>query len=247
MKALAINSSPHKEKGNTALILNPFLEGMKEAGADVALHYTSDLKINPCQGDLSCWIRTPGECIYKDDMSWMIPKISQADVLVFASPVYCDCITGSLKTLIERCLPRAQPFFEMRDGHIRHPRRGNETEMQKIVLVSNCGFWEMDNFDPLLVHFAAYCKNANAEFAGALLRPHGPALKAMMEMGAPVTDVLEAAKDAGRQIVHDGKASPEILNIISRELLPKESYIQMANQNFLAKLAKINALKRSGD
>ena len=113
MKALAINSSPHKEKGNTALILSPFLEGMKEAGADVELHYTSDLKIHPCQGDLSCWIRTPGECIYKDDMSWMIQKISQADVLIFASPIYCDGMTGPLKMLMDRCIPMAQPFFEM--------------------------------------------------------------------------------------------------------------------------------------
>jgi multimeric flavodoxin WrbA len=69
MKALAINSSPNKGKGNTALILKPFLEGMKEAGAEVELYHTSDLKINPCQGDLSCWLRTPGECIHNDDMS----------------------------------------------------------------------------------------------------------------------------------------------------------------------------------
>lgn len=32
MKVLAINSSPRMDRGNTALILNPFLEGMKEAG-----------------------------------------------------------------------------------------------------------------------------------------------------------------------------------------------------------------------
>lgn len=44
----------------------------------------------------------------------------------------------------------------------------------KMVLVSNCGFWEMDNFDPLLVHLKALCRNAEAEFVGALLRLHGP-------------------------------------------------------------------------
>ncbi len=236
MKALAINSSPRKGKGNTALILGPFLEGMKEAGAEVELYYTNDLKINPCQGDYSCWLKTPGKCIHKDDMSWLAPKIAEADILVLASPVYCDGITGPMKMLMDRLIPGAEPFFEIREGHIRHPHRQKENRSKKMVLVSNCGFWETDNFDPLLVHLKAYSKNAGVEFAGALLRPHGPFLKAMLEMGAPVNDVLEAAKDAGRQIIRDGSMSSETLSIVSRELLPMDTYIQIVNQNFHERL-----------
>ena len=37
MKVLALNGSPHMDDGNTAMILNPFLEGMKEAGANTEL------------------------------------------------------------------------------------------------------------------------------------------------------------------------------------------------------------------
>jgi multimeric flavodoxin WrbA len=239
MKVLAINSSPRKGKGNTALILNPFLEGMKEVGADVELYYTSDLKINPCQGDASCWFRTPGECIYKDDMSWLLPKIIQTDILILASPVYCDGVTGPMKMLMDRCVPGSEPFLEIRDGHIRHPRRQNGDRIRKIVLVSSCGFWEMDNFDPLLVHLKAYSKNAKAEFAGALLRPHGSVLGLMIEMGAPVKDILEAATDAGRQIVRDGKMSPEALSTVSREIIPRDMFIQDANNQFRELLKKI--------
>jgi multimeric flavodoxin WrbA len=32
IKVVAINSSPHKDKGNTALVLNPFMEGMMKKG-----------------------------------------------------------------------------------------------------------------------------------------------------------------------------------------------------------------------
>ncbi|KKK41898.1 hypothetical protein LCGC14_1640590 [marine sediment metagenome] len=49
MRVIAINSSPKMDKGNTALILNPFFEGMKNAGAEVELFYTNKLNINPCQ------------------------------------------------------------------------------------------------------------------------------------------------------------------------------------------------------
>ncbi|WP_207637584.1 flavodoxin family protein [Desulfotruncus alcoholivorax] len=42
MKVIAINSSPNMGEGNTALILNPFLKGMREAGAEVELFYTKN-------------------------------------------------------------------------------------------------------------------------------------------------------------------------------------------------------------
>lgn len=231
MKVLAINSSPKMDKGNTALILNPFLEGMKEAGAEVELFYTRKLKINPCTGEFNCWLKTPGECYQNDDMKILYPKIAEADVIVFASPLYVDGVTGPMKNLIDRMLPRIQPFLELRDDHCRHPAR-EKAKALKFVLVSNCGLWEKDNFDPLIVFMKAFSKNASAEFAGALLRPHGEAMPGMLEMGAPVGDIFEAAKEAGRQLVIEQKMSQETLDIVSSELLPKEMYMQISNQYF---------------
>lgn len=83
MNVLAFNSSPKMEKGNTALILNPFLEGMREAGAEVELLYIKKLKIAPCLGCFSCWLKTPGECVQKDDVQQIIPKMREADIVVY--------------------------------------------------------------------------------------------------------------------------------------------------------------------
>ena len=235
MKVIAINSSPSMEKGNTAAILNPFLEGMREAGAEVEILYTKKLDINPCQGEFNCWFKTPGQCFQKDDMEIVRPRLWDADVWVLATPLYVDGMSGPMKNLLDRIIPSAQPFFELRDDHIRHPGRA-EARHRKMVLVSNCGFWEMDNFDALVVHIKAICKNTGMEFAGALLRPHGPALKPMLEIGGLVEDVVEAARDAGRQLVRDGKISPETLSTVSRELIPMKDYFQQANQGFKQRL-----------
>ena len=238
MKVVAINSSPNMDKGNTALILGPFLEGMREAGADVELFYTRKMKINPCQGEFNCWLKTPGKCFQKDDMQMLLPKLTEADVLVLATPLYVDGVTGPMKNLLDRIIPLAQPFFELRDGHCRHPGRDGSRGSQ-LVLVSNCGFWEMDNFNPMLVHMEAVSKNMGREFAGALLRPHGPALMGMMEMGAPVDDILDAAKEAGRQLVEDGRMSFETLKGVSRELLPLQMYLEIVNKRFQEELDAI--------
>lgn len=231
MKVLAFNCSPMMEKGNTAVILGPFLDGLREAGAEVELFYTKKLNINPCQGEFNCWLKTPGRCFQDDDMQLLHPKLREADVWVFATPVYVWGVSGPMKNLMDRIIPLAEPFIVLRNGHCSHPVRP-DLKGPKIVLVSNCGFWEMDNFDPLLVQMETLCRIIGWEFAGALLRPHGPALPAMLKMGAPVSDVLEAAKEAGRQLGASGVISPATLKIVSRQLLPLEVYLQVANQEF---------------
>jgi len=231
MKVLAFNSSPKIDKGNTALILNPFLDGMKDAGAKVELFYTKKLKINACQGEFNCWFKTPGMCFHNDDMSMLYPKLLQADIWVFATPVYVDGVSGLMKNLMDRLIPLVEPFFELREGHCRHVVRKGYNH-GKVVLVSNCGFWEMDNFDPLIAHMRAACKNMARSFAGALLRPHGGALKSMMEMGFLLDDIFRASKEGGRQLVEIGRMSEETLSIVSRELIPLEMYVQTANWSF---------------
>ena len=92
LKVVAINSSPNMGDGNTALILYPFLEGMREKGAEVELFYTKKLRIRPCQGDFDCAVKTPGECFQKDDMEMLHPKLMDADIWVFASPLYVSSV-----------------------------------------------------------------------------------------------------------------------------------------------------------
>ena len=226
IKVLAFNCSPKMDKGNTALILTPFLEGMREAGAQVELFYTRKLKINPCIGCFGCWIKTPGKCIQKDDMEMLLPKLREANISVFATPVYVDGVSGPMKNLMDRIIPLGLPFFELRDGHCRHPPREG-MKQGKIVLVSNCAYWEIDNFDLVVEQMIALSNHAEREFAGALLGPHGPVFKSMLENGKPLNDIITAAKEAGRQLVQNGKMSQENLNIVSRELIPLNMYIRL--------------------
>ena len=69
-------------------------------------------------------------------------------------------------------------------------------------------------------------RHAEREFSGALLRPHGPALRPMMEQGAPVSDILEAAREAGQQLIEKQGMAVETLDRVSRVLLPLEAYVR---------------------
>jgi multimeric flavodoxin WrbA len=238
MKVIAINGSPRMEKGNTSLILAPFVDGLREAGADVELFYTGKLTVKPCKGDLSCWIKTPGECFQKDDMDTILPRLIKADVWVFASPVYMDGVTGPLKTLIDRMGGLlVEPFLELRDGHSRHvPKKG--TKGGKVVCVANSGFWEVDNFQSMVAYFEAFCRNTLREFAGALIRPHGQAMR--FGPAERVAEVRDAAREAGKQLVSLGRMDAKTLDAVSQELVSLSGYIEFINHGFDEILHKRN-------
>jgi hypothetical protein len=61
----------------------------------------------------------------------------------------------------------------------------------------------------------------------------------MMEMGLPLDDIFEAARDAGRQLATMGSISSEALKAVSRDLMPMETYFQHANQSFHEALGKL--------
>lgn len=211
-------------EGNTAMILAPFLEGMKDAGADVEIIYTKKLSIAPCNGDMSCWTSHPGECGMKDDMQNILPKISKADILVWASPVYYAGITGPLKNLMDRQLP----LFTF--------GREDPSQRKKYVLVSTCGDWGMSMFEPLIVQMNALYKrpDGGSDFAGAVLRPHAEVLKEFIKAGESgmAEGIFQAAREAGRQLVKDGKMSDEVLGAVSRALVSEQVYYKAAAERF---------------
>jgi multimeric flavodoxin WrbA len=168
-KVVAINGSAKMEKGNTARVLAPFLDGMREAGASVELFYAKRLKVKPCMGEFYCWNEKPGVCYQEDDMQMLYPKLREADILVLATPVYIP-LPGEMQNLINRLCPLIEPILVWRDGRTR-ARFHDNVNIRKIVLVSTCGWWEMGNFGTVLRIAEEIAKDVSVEFAGAILRP----------------------------------------------------------------------------
>ena len=150
MKILAVNASPNKKRGMTHITMEHFIRGAEKKGAEVETVYLSEKKINYCTGCINCWLKTPGQCIFKDDMPELLEKIKVSDVMVLGTPLYVDGMTAQAKTFIDRIIPLVEPEFELVDGHYRHARRMEK--IPSLILLSVCGFYEMDNFDGLVDH-----------------------------------------------------------------------------------------------
>ena len=175
MKILSINSSPRTGgESKTELMLNHLVEGMQEAGAEVEVINLREKKIRNCIGCFTCWTKTPGKCIQKDDMTNEIfPKLLASDLVVFAFTLYYHFMNGAMSTFMERTLPGAQPFFLRSEGKTYHPLR---YKVPVTVLLSVCGLPEESEFDALS-EFINRTRHKDVSIAAEIYRPSAESLK----------------------------------------------------------------------
>ena len=102
-KVLILSGSPRKG-GNSDILCDEFARGAMEAGHEVEKIRVAEKKIGYCRACYAC--RGTGVCAIKDDMTEVLQKMIDADVLVLASPVYFYSIDAQLKALIDRTVAR---------------------------------------------------------------------------------------------------------------------------------------------
>lgn len=108
-KNVLILSSSLRKGGNSDLLCDEFVKGVRESGHNAEKIFLKDKSINYCTGCGYCFERT-GNCSQKDDMADIRDKMLSADVIVFATPVYFYTMAGQMKTLIDRCCFRCRCF-----------------------------------------------------------------------------------------------------------------------------------------
>ena len=220
MKVFAVNSSARLGIGSkTELVLDHLVEGMKAEGAEVEVAEIYKKKINYCIGCYSCWTKTPGKCIHQDDMSHaLFDKYIAADLVVLATPLYHGTLNANMKAFIERMLPSALPFFELRDGRTSHPLR---VVPQPVVAVSVAGFPEYSAFSQLSAYLNhLYKKRLAAEI---YIPDSGNISKSAKNL--KMKTLLEAVVQGGKELVKNGNISEKTMADINT---PARSFQKMA-------------------
>ena len=231
MNLLVLNGSPNRDQGNTHKFLQPFVDEAEKLGAEVDTQFVADLDVQPCRGCFSCW-KTRGDCVIEDDMRWLLPKMAAADVLVIGAPLYIYHLPAPLKAIVDRSIPLASPRQEVVDGESRHPAREEGQGVRSMLLVSVCGFWEQENFDHLCAWTETLCRVSNATFAGKLLRPHAYVFSHMPALAPSRAKVVKALRQAARELLGDGRLSPETEAAVAAPLMSREAYLEAANKSW---------------
>ena len=101
-----INGSPRKNC-NTSQLLQESLKGIKDSvnDADVEIIHLYDLDYKGCKSCFHCKKiegKYYGQCPIKDDLEELLPKMWDAEGIIFGTPIYFGDVTGELRSLLER-------------------------------------------------------------------------------------------------------------------------------------------------
>jgi len=105
-RIVAINGSPRKS-WNTATLIKHALDGAKSQGAKAELVHIYNLDFKGCTSCFSCKQKdgkSYGRCGMFDGLTPILDAISGADGLILGSPIYFGCVTGEMRSFMERLL-----------------------------------------------------------------------------------------------------------------------------------------------
>lgn len=100
MKKVLIISTSLRNNANSEILARETERGAKDAGHQVEFITLKDKEIKFCKGCLAC--QKLGKCVINDDANEITSKMKEADVIVWATPVYYYEMAGQMKTLIDR-------------------------------------------------------------------------------------------------------------------------------------------------
>jgi len=122
MSKIAVLIGSPRRGGNTDMLAQSFIDGIDKQNNTVEIVSVADVKVGGCTGCNACYVNNSHKCIQKDDMQDIYNKLTDAETIVIATPIYFYGISSQLKSIVDR---------------LHNPIR-NTFRVKKLVLLMVC-------------------------------------------------------------------------------------------------------------
>ena len=100
-KNILILTGSARKGGNTDKLADAFIAGARQAGHTTVKYVTATKNIKGCVDCKTCFTKGTA-CSFKDDFNELAPLVEQADMIVFATPLYWFSFPAKLKAAIDK-------------------------------------------------------------------------------------------------------------------------------------------------
>lgn len=160
MKKVIVISTSLRVGSNSDMLADKFTEGALHAGHDVEKISLAGKNISFCRGCLAC--QKLGRCVIDDDANGIMQKVLNADVVVWATPIYYYEMSGQMKVMIDRMNAMYPLDYKFRDVYLLTTAAENEPEVPKRAESGLTGWTDC----------YPKCRLAGTLFCGGVDAPH---------------------------------------------------------------------------
>ena len=174
MKYTILMGSPN-HNGNTAALLQPFLEENQEMGIEQDMIWLYEREIKPCLGCKACQnaVGCLG-CVPKDDFQSIFDSIQTSDVLVLATPVHSWFCTAPMKAVMDRLIYAGCKYY----GREKQP---SAYWMKQVASIATCGYRPEKGTDLWEEGLKRWCKHGEMDYLGMFCRRDTGDAKAFLD------------------------------------------------------------------
>jgi multimeric flavodoxin WrbA len=103
--------------------LHALARRLTDLGHSVTVLDLALLNLKGCSGCFGCWLKTPGQCVKRDDSARICQAAISSDLLLLASPLVMGFTTALLKRAADQMIQIVHPYFVIEGGEAHHRAR----------------------------------------------------------------------------------------------------------------------------
>ncbi len=258
MRILALNASHRGDQGHTRFLIDRLFQGAKSAGAECEVISLARTKINRCLACDQCQAADHHlRCVYddKDGVRAIFNKMAQADVIIYATPVYVFGLSGWLKTFLDRIHATSDSRqMTVSDSGLLFHHIDRTICAKPFVTLVCCDNLEVETPRNVLSYFRTFSRFMDAPQVGVLVRNggrlsgYGRRVEEQARLFPKLPAIYAAFEQAGRELAQDGyihraterRANQEIIPVPFFGLL-KRLPLKLVKRKFVAQAQKLSS------
>jgi len=177
-----------KLEGNTAELLKPFVQELKDNNCEVEYITLSNKDIQPCKGCYACqYIEGQYGCVLNDDVAEIMDAIIASDCIVLATPIYTWYCTAPMKALLDRHYGLNKYYGKA---------KGSLWRGKKVAIIATHGYEADYAAEPFETGIKRLCEHSKLEYMGMYSVVHVKNIKSFQ-----TKEAIEGAKDFALQLL----------------------------------------------
>jgi multimeric flavodoxin WrbA len=133
MKITILNGEPAAGSAFDAYLIE-YADRLAGNGHEVTRLDLRVLELKGCSGCWGCWVKTPGECVKRDDSARVCRAVIGSDLTVLASPVRMGFTSSLLKRAADQMIPLVHPYLVIENGEMHHRPRYERYPLMGLLL-----------------------------------------------------------------------------------------------------------------